>query len=102
MAANNTIAPNSRTPASHLLRLGFFLVTALFLSITAAASATASFHASSFLPQPALSGANGSFVPQECEWAILPTVNTHVYNVLHGVAPISSSDAWAVGSRGDG
>jgi hypothetical protein len=95
VAATKTIAPNTRTPASQLPRLGFFLVTALFLSITAAASATASFHPSSVLrPSP--------FVPQDCEWAILPTVNTHVYNVLHGVAPISSSDAWAVGSRGDG
>src|SRR5689334_2389436 len=103
VAANNTIAPNRRTLASHLPHLGFFLFTALFLSIAAAASATTSLHPSSVLrPFAPLRAGSSSLVGQDCEWAILPTVNTHVYNVLHGVAPISSGDAWAVGSRGDG
>lgn len=38
----------------------------------------------------------------DCDWSILSTANTHVYNAFHGIAPVSDDDVWAVGSSGDG
>ncbi|MGA7730036.1 MAG: S-layer homology domain-containing protein [Chloroflexia bacterium] len=40
--------------------------------------------------------------PADCEWTIIPSVNSEAYNVFHGVAPVSANDIWAVGSKGPG
>jgi S-layer homology domain len=40
--------------------------------------------------------------PVDCEWSIVPSVNSEAYNAFHGVAPVSANDIWAVGSKGPG
>ena len=37
--------------------------------------------------------------PADCEWTIIPSVNSGAYNASHGVASVLANDQWAVGSN---
>lgn len=86
------LARNTR-PLLVRLRSHVFLFAIFLLSLFVLATGSAVF------AQPPSSPPTTT---TECDWTILTTVNTHVYNAFHGVAPISSDDVWAVGSSGNG